>query len=152
MTLSAGFPLALREQSVRRQLVPGAVVKFEARMDDGKVKEKRFLILAVDADTVTFVMNSEIGAFIQSRPQLLKCQAPIDAASHPFMDHDSHVDCSRFRLYSTSEVVRQLVARPDWILGTVSADVRAQVAAAAKASPLISPAELTELLKEFESD
>lgn len=140
MSLGSLFPKGLATASIGRQLQPGTVVKFNAIMDDGKLHEKRFLVLSVDARTTTLVMSSEISAFIRARPEILKCQVMIDAASHGFMDRDSHIDCSRARDYATTEVVDQLVNNPAWILGKVSSPVVHQVVAAIKASPTISPA------------
>lgn len=139
MALGSAFPKGLAEASIRRQLQPGVVVKFTAVMDDGKLHEKRFLVLSVDARTVTLVMNSEVSAFIKARPEMMKCQVSMDAASHGFMDYDSHIDCSRARDYATSDVVDQLINDPTLILGRVSAAVGNQVIAAIKASVTISP-------------
>ncbi|WP_133702333.1 hypothetical protein [Roseateles toxinivorans] len=120
-------------------------------MDDGDVHEKRFVVVGADSDTVTLVINSEIGPFIQARPKLLKCQVQIAAESHPFMDHDSHIDCSRLRTYTTTEVVRQLVAQPHWTLGSISDTVRNEIAAAMKASVVIEPAALSKWLPGLEN-
>lgn len=141
MALGSAFPRGVAEASIRRQLQPGTVVKFKATMDDGKVHEKRFLVLSVDARTTTLVLNSEISRFVRARPEMLKCQVMMDVASHPFMDHDSHIDCSRTRGYSTSEVVDQLVANPSWVLGQIADPAGRQVIAAMKASVTISPSD-----------
>lgn len=139
MALGSMFPDVLARASIKRQLLPGTVVKFMAVMDDGKLHEKRFLVLQVDARTATVVMNSEISGFVRARPELLKCQVMIDAASHPFMDRDSHIDCSRARDYATSEVIDQLINNPGWVLGKVSQSVGLQVVSAIKASTTIRP-------------
>jgi hypothetical protein len=49
-----------------------------------------------------FFINSEISAFIQHRPHLHDCIAPITQKEHPFLRYDSNVDC------------RQIVAYPEW--------------------------------------
>lgn len=71
MSLGSLFPKGLATASIGRQLQPGTVVKFNAIMDDGKLHEKRFLVLSVDARTTTLVMSSEISAFIRARPEIL---------------------------------------------------------------------------------
>lgn len=135
----------MAEASIRRQLQPGCVVKFKATMDDGKVHEKRFIVLSVSARTTTLVLNSEISRFILARPEIMKCQVKIDAATHLFMDHDSHIDCSRSREYSTTEVIEQLVANPSWVLGKIGQHVGLQVISAIKSSITISPSEASSL-------
>ena len=145
MTLGSSFPPALIEASIRRQLVPGAVIKQRQVMDDGVLQEKRFVVLHVDEHTITCVINSEVGAFLRARPALLKCQVAMSAAAHQFMSHDSHVDCSRARTYRTSDVVRELVTQPAWVLGTITTGLRDEIVAALKFSPTLSAVEATSL-------
>lgn len=71
MALGASFPPGFLEVQIRRNLVPGAVIKLCQKMDDGKVHEKRFVVLHVDENTTTCVINSEISAFLLRRPALL---------------------------------------------------------------------------------
>lgn len=117
MTLGSGFPDDFRLAQIRRRLQPGVVVKLFRRMDDGRLHEKRFVVLQIDAHTTTCVINSEIGHFIRARLALLRCQVLMQAAEHDFMDHDSYIDCSRVRAFMTEEVIADLMTRPDWILG-----------------------------------
>lgn len=138
MPLGSSFPPSFVAAQVRRQLTPGAVIKQRQVMDDGVLHEKRFVVLHVDEHTVTCVINSEVSAFLQARPALLKCQVAMPAAAHPFMRHDSHVDCSRARTYRTSDVVRELVAEPGWVLGTITTDLRDEISAALKFSQTLS--------------
>lgn len=145
MTLGSFFPPALLESTIRRNLVPGAVIKQREVMDDGVLQEKRFVVLQVDERTITCVINSEIGAFLKARPAMLKCQVAMAAAAHPFMSHDSHVDCSRARTYRTSDVVRELIAQPDWVLGNITTDLCDEIVAALKFSPTLSAVEAASL-------
>lgn len=145
MALGSSFPPAFIEAQIRRQLVPGAVIKQRQVMDDGELHEKRFVVLHVDEHTVTCVINSEISAFLKARPAMLRCQVSMPATVHPFMSHDSHVDCSRARTYLTSSVVRELVAQPGWVLGSITTDLRDEIVAALKYSPTLSAAEVATL-------
>lgn len=106
MTLGQAFPPGLAAMSIRRQLRPGAVIKLRRVMDDGRIHEKRFVVIHVDERTVTCVINSAISVFVQTRPALLRCQVAMPAAAHSFMENDSHVDCSRTHAYATNDVVR----------------------------------------------
>jgi len=139
MALGSSFPPGFLNSQIERRLRPGAVVKLKYVMDDGVLQEKRFLVVSVESETVTFVINSEIGNYLKARPALLKCQVGMDVATHPFMTHDSHVDCSRARSYPKQQVIAQLIAEPSWVLGDITADLRSQVVAAIKSSPTLSP-------------
>lgn len=145
MALGSAFPRGFVEAQIQRQLKPGTVIKMRQPMDDGTIHEKRFVVVAVSDHTVTFVINTAISAFLQARPALLKCQVAMPVADHDFMAHDSHVDCSRTRSYATNEVVRDLISQPDWVLGSISADLRATMVAAIKFSPTLSAKDVAQL-------
>ena len=145
MALGTSFPPAFLEAQIRRKLVPGAVIKLLQKMDDGKVQEKRFVVLLVDENTITCVINSEISAFLANKPDMLKCQVSMPVASHNFMTHDSHVDCSRARVYSTDSVVQELVAKPDWMLGAITPGLCNDIIGAIKFAPTLSAQEAARL-------
>lgn len=115
MALGTSFPPSFLELQIRRNLVPGAVI------------------------------NSEISAFLLRRPALLKCQVSMPAASHPFMNHDSHVDCSRTRVYNTRAVIGELIFQPDWILGAIDIDLRDNIVAALKFASTLTVKEVAQL-------
>ncbi|WP_054919533.1 hypothetical protein [Pseudomonas sp. NBRC 111138] len=140
MSLGNFFPADFARTQIERQLQPGMVVKFEAQMDDGELHEKRFVILDATDSTFTCVINSQISTFITSRPHMALCQVPIDQANHLFMSWDSHIDCSRIRKYTKSEVLDQLCKNPAWILGMVSNDVLTEISSAIGKSKMIPKA------------
>ena len=142
MTLGANFPPAYLRAQITRQLKPGSVIKLIRRMDDGKNHEKRFVVVHVDDHTITCIINSTVSTFLQQRPDMLRCQVAMDQAAHYFMNHDSHIDCSRVRTYSTTEVIDDLLAKPDWVLGTITTALRDDMVAAIKFAPTLSPAEV----------
>ena len=143
MTLGANFPSQYLRAHITRQLKSGAVIKLVRRMDDGKVHEKRFVVVHVDTHTITCIINSTVSTFLRQRPDMLRCQVAIDQTTHSFMDHDSHIDCSRVRTYSTADVIEDLLAKPDWLLGNITATLRDDMVAAIKFAPTLSPAEVT---------
>jgi hypothetical protein len=151
MALGSAFPRSFVEAQIQRQLKPGTVIKMRQVMDDGVIHEKRFVIVALSEHTVTFVINTAISAFLQARPALLKCQVAMPVADHDFMSHDSHVDCHRTHTYTTHEVVRDLVTQPNWVLGTISADLRVAMVAAIKFSPTLSAKEATLLCESLQN-
>jgi hypothetical protein len=150
MALGSAFPRGFVEAQIQRQLKPGTVIKMRQVMDDGVIHEKRFVVIAVSEHTITFVINTAISAFLRARPALLKCQVTMPVADHAFMSHDSHVDCSRTRTYATNEVVRDLATQPDWVLGTISDELRTAMVAAIKFSPLLSASEAAQLCESLQ--
>lgn len=140
MSLGRLFPADYARTQIERQLQPGVVVKFMAEMDDGKMHEKRFVVLDVNERTFTCVINSRISAFVARDQNKAQCQVSIKADQHPFMSWDSHVDCSRIRTYSRSELIDQLCANPEWILGMTTPELREQIVAAIKTSKTIPSA------------
>jgi len=151
MALGPAFPPGYREAHVRQHLKPGVVIKLRQVMDDGNVHDKRFVVLHVDDRTVTCVINSVVSRFIQVRPDMLKCQVLMRVSDHDFMNHDSHVDCSRARSYKTNDVVRELTAEPERMLGSVSAELRDAMVGALKFALTISPSEAELLCKSLEN-
>jgi hypothetical protein len=120
-------------------------------MDDGQLHEKRFVVLHVDDHTTTCVINSEISRFIRVRPALLRCQVPMRASDHGFMDHDSHIDCSRMRSFLTEEVVADLSSRPEWILGDATDACCVEVMAGLKASETLALSEVEKVCQSLDS-
>jgi hypothetical protein len=145
MSFGSGFPEDYRLEQIRRRLRPGVVIKLFRRMDDGRLHEKRFVVLHVDAHTTTCVINSEISHFIRARPALLRCQVGMRVEEHDFMNHDSHIDCSRLRAFLTEDVIADLMARPEWILGDASGDCCSAVIEGIRKSETLSVAEIEKL-------
>lgn len=142
MSLGSSFPPAYRKAQIERQLRPGTVIKLIRRMDDGQLHEKRFIVMHIDEQTITCIINSTISAFVRNRPALLKCQVAMSSESHTFMQHDSHVDCSRPRHFATAEVIEELMNKPDWVLGQITTDLRDDIVGAIKFSETISGADV----------
>ncbi|HTU64721.1 MAG TPA: hypothetical protein VMF52_02120 [Steroidobacteraceae bacterium] len=145
MTLGTGFPDDYLQAQIRRRLKPGVVLKLFRRMDDGRVHEKRFVVVHVDAHTTTCVINSEISPFIRARPSLLRCQVMMQVAQHDFMHHDSHIDCSRVRSFLTDEVIADLMTRPEWILGDASEQCRSDIIAGIKSTETLSVSDVARI-------
>lgn len=141
MSIADQMPIEWRRASVLRQLKPGAVIKLRRQMDDGQTLEKRYVVVRADDTSIVCVINSRIGPFLKARPELLRCQVTIDATAHPFMDHDSHIDCSKVMRYRTTDVVDELVNEPAWILGSIAAPVAAGMISALKFAPTLSAAD-----------
>lgn len=126
------LPAELLRPRIEAALKPGCVVRLLVKFPE-KTKEK-FLVLVADDDPeyLTFIVNTGINPFIVGRPHLLQCQVAIDAASHNFLDHDSHIACHEIRAMKREDVIKALMADPNAIKGKVSENVRTQIVAAVK--------------------
>lgn len=151
MTLGSSFPPEYLRQQITRLLKPGAVIKLLKTMDDGELHEKRFVVVHVDEHIVTCIINSSVSTFLKNRPDMLRCQVSISANSHAFMDHDSHVDCSRMRRYSTADVINELLQKPKWVLGSITTSLRDEMIAAIKFAPTLSAKEVSAICLSLES-
>jgi hypothetical protein len=67
------------------------------------------------------------------------------SAQHDFMDHDSHIDCSRVRSFMTDDVVADLMTRPEWVLGDAADSCRHDISAGLKASHTLSATDVERL-------
>ncbi len=75
----------------------------------------------------------------------------MQASQHGFMDHDSHVDCSRIRSFLTEEVIADLLSRPEWILGDATDTCCRDIAAGLKAAETLSVAEVETICASLDS-
>lgn len=132
VSLGDHFPAELRRAHVEDALKPGCVIRLVVKF--ATITKPKFLVLVAtdDPEYLTFIVNSEINPFILNRPHLSQCQVSIDAATHDFLDHDSHVACHETLPIRREDVIKALIADPSSIKGIISPDVRAQVVAAVK--------------------
>ena len=134
-----------------RQLTPGVAIKLSVVLDDGVAREKRLIVAHVSDRVVSLVINTEATDFQKRRRKLSVCLVDLKREDHDFIDRDCCIDCSRLRNFPIADVVRQLVERPEWILGRIDESLRDQVVAALKQSEFIAPAELESPLQALNS-
>lgn len=139
------FPESYQRKRVEERLVPGVVIKFPAVMGDGKLHEKRFVVVDGGPPTLTCVMNTEINGFIKSRPDLLKCQVKV-SGSYSFADYDCHFDCSQVLSYDRNEVIEVLMGDFNKVLGDVDEPLRDQLVSGLQAAVTVDPDDLATAL------
>lgn len=137
MSLGSRFPPEFFGAHLKAQLTPGRVIKLCAVMDDGKQKEKRFIVLHVDAFVAACVINSRPARLLLKQQELSRCQVSMPVSGHPFMDHDSWIDCSKGRRYALTDVLAQLSENPKWMLGVTSVELRKRVCEAISVAPTV---------------
>jgi len=67
-------------------------------------KDKYVIATHIDGDTLGFLINSQITPWVQRRPHLLVCEAPILAQQHSILRHDSIVDCRSLYPFTDDEL------------------------------------------------
>jgi hypothetical protein len=150
--LGEHFPAELLRPRIEAALKPGCVIKLLVKFP--QITKQKYLVLVADDDPeyFTFIVNSEINPFVASKPHLLQCQVSIDAASHDFLDHDSHIACHDVLPMKREEVIKCLMADPSGIKGEVSPDVRSQIVAAVKFAKTIEKDKKNRIIAALESN
>jgi hypothetical protein len=88
-------------------------------------KTKYFVLLAKDKLKVSFatiLINSEINIHVLNTPELIALQHPLLKVNNPFLDHDSHVDCSDVLLRNYKDTIDMTTAKPEVIRGILHKD------------------------------
>lgn len=76
-------------------------------------------------------INSLVHLFVQSKPKLLPCMASIPVATHPFLRHDSWVDCTDTYYFKQVDAENNV--------GCIHVDMVPAIQAAVKACPKLLP-------------
>lgn len=149
--LGDAFSESDRRKSALRRLVPGAVVYLEVVLP-GARKNKFLVVASVDVECCTFVVNSRIHPFVESRSDLSVCQVMVDATRHEFLRRDSWIACHEVLKLRTDAVVAELVADMGKLKGTIHRDVLNEIAAAVKRAPTLSADEQTRLVESLQRE
>ena len=145
MALGDSLTSEQKAEYIRTRLVPGRIVHAVLNLNSG-LKPKFLLVAHVGIETMGLVINSVINNFKQSRPHLRECQVVIDQASHPFLEHDSFVDCSQSHYEDTNTLREQLLRDVTGIKDPVSVEVRGRIVQAVRTSFVLEKTEKQKLL------
>lgn len=140
-----------RRKSVLRRLRPGTVVRLLVSFPEG-AKPKFLVVVRIDEQCCTLIVNSRVHPFIESNPELNVCQVRVDAARHAFLRHDSHIACHKVLRLPTAAVVRDLVTDEQRFVGMLQRDTVVEVIAAIKRAPTLSPADQADFARSLESE
>jgi len=140
-TLGDRFPEHEKQAYVDRHLRPGQVLYLYC--DFTTPPKGKYVILAcpdVRPRPLLFIINSLISPYIQRHPELLNCQVLLAALDHPFLAHDSYINCSNVVDYfDYSEIRAQLVNDVGRIRGELSPIATRDVIQVVRAARTISP-------------
>ncbi|MDX7993206.1 hypothetical protein [Xenorhabdus littoralis] len=92
-----------------QHLKPGAVIFMKCNFTTPP-KMKYLLVASCEPKFLVLVINSEINNFIRCREELLQCQVDIPAVDHPFLCHDSFVNCvDTYAAFNLSDIKSQII-------------------------------------------
>jgi hypothetical protein len=77
-------------------------------------KDKFVVVTCFDPNPCGFFINTRVNEFIANHPDLLPCEVAMAATEHPFLAHDSWLDCREllsFREEELSDLRGVLAAR-----------------------------------------
>ncbi|NHZ78026.1 hypothetical protein F2P44_01765 [Massilia sp. CCM 8695] len=138
MSLGDAFPADFRLKQIEQCLVPGAVLSLQVVFPE--VTKNKFLVLVAspDENCLHFVVNSETNPYIKARAHLNVCQVKLDAASHPFLDHDSQVACHEVLPIPKNDIVAALMNDVSRYRGRISLAAKDDIVAAVKHAVTLS--------------
>lgn len=139
------LPPQARRIIIDSKLTPGRLLHLFCDFTTPQ-KEKFLALVCINPEPRFFIINSEINTFVRKRPYLEKCQVRIDAKSHPFLAHDSFIDCTEVHPIAIAEIHRQIGADFNRIKTVLSPAVIANVIAAVKFARTLSPEEQSAIL------
>ncbi len=135
------FPDNYKQGYVDRQLVPGQVVYLHCDFTTPP-KDKYLVVACIKPEVLLLVINSSIPPFVAKRQDLCKCQVQVNVSDHPFLRHDSYVNCAEvIRESEQPNMRRQLVKKVGRIKGKVSPIARRKILNAVRQARTLSRAD-----------
>ena len=116
-------------------LEPGTVIRVPVVFKNGE--PKYLVIVDLDSKAHCLVINTSVNALYGnnlSRPSII----PVTIADHPFMHHDSLVDCNEVKRLSLIDIRAEINSNPNCRKGTIADDLREQIVEAMRISPFLS--------------
>ncbi len=94
-------------------------------------KYKYVVIVSVEPYLWGFMINSRMNALTAACPELVACNVPLAATQHPFLDHDSFIDCTTLCSFSENELVN--------LKGQINAAVQSELIKTVRVCEELSP-------------
>lgn len=125
MNLGDFFPEDLKENFAQRNIDLGSAILIKVPDIDVNY-DKYIVVVSKDKHNVFLayvVINSFVNYNVNYSPYLKSLHVSIDKKSHPFLTHDSYVDCSKLREFPVEKVVDFLIANPERAVGNVDFEI-----------------------------
>lgn len=106
-SFSFAFPSSLTEISINNHLRAGAVLRIYCSFTTPP--KFKFVMIANLEPLEVFIINSEMPPYIQNTPDLLADQIDIPQHDHPFLEHDSILNCiEAHRTFNISDLKQEM--------------------------------------------
>ncbi len=137
MRLGAHFSSDMQAESLERQYRAGTIFRLFCNFT-APPKDKYLLLLCTDPDPIFFFINSKIGNFYANKGDLRDLHVQILRAEYSFLSHDSFIDCNQpIEVFAREEILAQVRAHPDRIVGTLSENGKVRVSQAIQDSRIL---------------
>ncbi len=91
-------------------------------------KEKFLILVSIQSGLLFFIINSEINQFKKDSADLLESQVSLARKTHPFLNHNSWIDCSKVvRDIGAAEVFQQINSKLGSVVGAITNEVRMKI-------------------------
>ena len=88
---------------------------------------KFYVVCCFEPMVLGFFINSGINPYIQKRPRMLEAQVRVTKADHPFLDHDSWLDCTEVHTFTRTYLEREIRTNPEADCGDIAAAVEREM-------------------------
>ncbi|MGV8026236.1 MAG: hypothetical protein AB2L18_06755 [Anaerolineaceae bacterium] len=94
--MGSSLPEQAQRALIKSKLKAGCLIHYFC--DFTKPPKNKFIVI-VHVDfrenlLLCFIVNSEINAFLQSKPELKNRQVELEQSKYKFLNHDSYINCS----------------------------------------------------------
>ena len=119
-------------------LRPGTVIRVPVGFKQGQ--PKYLVVVDLDSEAHCLVINTQVHSIFRNelrRDSIIT----IDVATHPFMHHDSDIDCNEVKRLPLDEIHAEINSDANCLKGAVSQELRASIIQAIQVSPFLTPKE-----------
>ena len=139
MTIRDRAPKRILRQVIDERLKAGQVLYLECDFTVPKARWKYLLLASRCEPALVIVINTSRNQFILRDDNRRACQVKLRQADHPFMKHNSWIDCGDVHEVDAEEIADQIIEDFGRIKGQIRPAVARQVIGAVKRSMSVAP-------------
>lgn len=150
MTLGNFFPLEDRKKLLLENLKTGSVL-YLFRKFYPRNKDKYLVIVCEDMPILAFIINSKVPNLVTKDPSLVPTQVLIEASTHPFLSHDSYINCNEAIKLTFEDIENQVLQDMSRIKEPVTIDIIQKIKTAISLATGISNKDKKSIIKALDS-
>ncbi|ABQ06628.1 hypothetical protein [Flavobacterium johnsoniae] len=141
MSLGDLFPDNLKEDFAERNIDVGNALLI--KLENLQVNYDKYVILVgvneVELAVAYVIINTDINQNVYPTAYLQSLHLTIDVARHPFLEYDSHINCTELREFNKQELVDFIISNPERVVGSIDPVLLSDVKDAIKGATTITP-------------